>query len=288
MAVYEHTYQSYTGPLTPTWSRFLVIPRYAYRSVFQSKLFAGLFALCFVPPLIAAIMIYLHHNTTALAIFEAQVADLIQINTTFFLVLMAWQWAFSFVLTVIIAPALISRDLTNNALPLYLCRPLTRAEYVLGKMAVVMIMVSVVTWVPGLLLFAFQGVLAGAGWMAENLWLAGAIFVSSWACILLLALFSQALSAWIKWRTAASGALFLLAVGPLPLTIVINEEFPGNYGTLLSPSLAFQNVACLMFRVAPESELAVSGASAWLALAVYAAIALFLLARKVRAYEVIK
>ena len=31
MAVYEHTYKPYAGPLTPRWSRFLVIPRHAYR-----------------------------------------------------------------------------------------------------------------------------------------------------------------------------------------------------------------------------------------------------------------
>jgi len=31
MAVYEHTYKPYAGPLTPEWSRFLIIPRHAYR-----------------------------------------------------------------------------------------------------------------------------------------------------------------------------------------------------------------------------------------------------------------
>ena len=52
MAVYEQTYKRYPGPLTPEWSRFLIIPRHAYRGVFKSKLFTAFFVLCFVPLLI--------------------------------------------------------------------------------------------------------------------------------------------------------------------------------------------------------------------------------------------
>ncbi len=62
MAVYEQTYKRYAGPLTPEWSRFLIIPRHAYRAVFKSKLFIAFFVICFIPLLVEAILIYLHHN----------------------------------------------------------------------------------------------------------------------------------------------------------------------------------------------------------------------------------
>ena len=58
----------------------------------------------------------------------------------------------------------ISPDLSNNALPLYLCRPINRTEYILGKMAVLFIPLSCITWIPGLLLFAIQAGLQGQGW----------------------------------------------------------------------------------------------------------------------------
>ena len=45
MAVYEQTYKRYAGPLTPEWSRFLIIARHAYRSVFSSKLFTAFFVI---------------------------------------------------------------------------------------------------------------------------------------------------------------------------------------------------------------------------------------------------
>ena len=61
-------------------------------------------------------------------------------------------------LAAFIGPGQISPDLANNALSLYLARPFSRVEYVLGKMSVLLILMSVMTWVPGLLLFGLQGV----------------------------------------------------------------------------------------------------------------------------------
>ena len=64
---------SYLGKLTPEWSRFLVIPRHAFRDVFKSKLFTAFFVICFIPLLVEAILIYLHHNVNALAILQVNV-----------------------------------------------------------------------------------------------------------------------------------------------------------------------------------------------------------------------
>ena len=46
----------------------------------------------------------------------------------------------------IVSPSLIAADLSNNALSLYLSRPITRRDYVLGKMAVLAILLSPITW----------------------------------------------------------------------------------------------------------------------------------------------
>ena len=56
-------------------------------------------------------------------------------------------------LTAFVGPGLVSPDLANSALPLYFCRPFSRAEYVLGKCAVSVQLLSLITWVPGLILF---------------------------------------------------------------------------------------------------------------------------------------
>ena len=70
MAVYERNYGRYQGALTPTGSRFLILPRYASQEVFQSRLFVAFFALCFALPFAGLLMIYLHHNLAALKFLE--------------------------------------------------------------------------------------------------------------------------------------------------------------------------------------------------------------------------
>ena len=55
MAVYEHLYETYEGASPSVWSRFLVIPRYALRDVFKSKLLVTIFSLCFIYPLVGSI-----------------------------------------------------------------------------------------------------------------------------------------------------------------------------------------------------------------------------------------
>jgi ABC-2 type transport system permease protein len=295
MAVYEHTYKPYAGSLTPEWSRFLIIPRHAYRDVFRSKLFTGFFALCFVCPLVMAILIYLHHNLNALAIFNINQVDLrraLPIDGSFFQSFVSIQTTLAFLLTVLIGPPLISRDLANNGLPLYLCRPLSRVEYVIGKMSVLIILISAITWVPGELLFLFQSYLEGAGWFADNLWLAGAIFIGSWIWIMLLALLSVAISAWVKWRLAASGALFGLFMISSAIGFMVNGVLQTRWGSLFNLNMLMRTIEDSLFRNANSMGLprwmVLPTPPAWIMLGLFLAVCLFLLTRKVRAYEVVR
>lgn len=292
MAVYEHAYKPYAGPLTPEWSRFLVIPRHAYRDVFSSKLFTGFFALCFVYPLVMAIIIYLHHNLTAMTIIQLNLRDLVPINGFFFKLLLSGQGVLAFLLTVLMGPPLISRDLANNALPLYLCRPLSRAEYVIGKMSVLLILISLITWVPGELLFLFQSYLEGSGWFANNLWIAGSILVYSWAWIILLALLSVTISAWVKWRLAASAALFGLFIISTAIGFTTNGVLQTRWGSLFNLWIIMKTIEDSLFREPNSAGLpewmVLPTPAAWIMFGLFLSFCLFLLTRKVRAYEVVR
>lgn len=287
MAVYEHSYKPYTGALTRAWTRFLVIPRYAYEDLFQLRFFIALYALCFVTPLIFTILIYLHHNVTALAVFQLDAASLIPINGNFFQILTTVQSSLAFLMTVIIGPVLISRDLANNGLPLYLCRPFSRTEYILGKMAVLGLLLSSFTWLPALLLFLFQGYLAGGGWLLDHWWIGMAILVVNGALIIGLALLAMAFSAWLRWRTAASAALFAIFIIPTPIGFAIQEIFRTRKGHLFNLGMALDQLTRELFRTMTADEQFLSAGEAWLVWGAYAALCFWMLSRKVRAYEVI-
>ena len=309
MAVYEHLYGAYEGESHSSWSRFLVIPRYALREVFKSKLFTTIFILCFIYPLIATILVYLHHNVNALALLQINVRELLPIDASFFRTFLEGQGAFAFILTVLVAPPLISRDLSNNALPLYLSRPLSRTEYVLGKMMVVAFLLSMMTWVPGLLVFVFQASLAGFVWLWSNLWMAWAIFAGSMAWIILLSLIALAVSSLVKWRVVASGAMAGLFFVPSAFGEIINNLFLTRSGHLISLWATMNSIWRGLFGLFERQTGAVRGTvtnpiydkqffnivllepplwASWLVVALVCAVCVWVLARKVRAYEVIK
>jgi ABC-2 type transport system permease protein len=304
MAVYERTYKQFSGKLTPEWSRFLIIPRYAYRDVFKSKLFTAFFAICFIPLLVEAILIYLHHNVSALAILKVNVRELIPIDASFFQTFVNIQGGFAFFVALLVGPPQVSRDLRNNALPLYLCRPFSRAEYVLGKMSVLLILLSAMTWIPQLLLFLFQAYLEGAGWLGANLWIASAIVIGSVVWILLLALLSQVVSSSVKWRVIASAALLGIFFIPSVFGEVVNTIFLTRWGSIISIGALMKNISAGLFGTFVRSSGQVMDFDngvvrqitlqepplwcSWAALFVICAICLALLSRRVKAYEVVK
>jgi ABC-2 type transport system permease protein len=309
MAVYEHLYGAYEGEEQSALGRFLVIPRYALREVFKSKLFTAIFVLCFIYPLIAAILVYLHHNANALALLQINVQELLPIDNTFFETFVEVQGAFSFILAVLVAPPLISRDLANNALPLYLCRPLSRTEYVLGKMAVVVILLSLITWVPGLLIFFFQASLSGISWLWSNLWMVGAILLGSMVWIVLLSMIALAISALVKWRVVASGAMLGLFFVPTAFGTMVNEIFLTRIGHLISLWASMKSIWLGLFWLFERQVGTIRGKvttpvydnvvvdiallepplwASWLVVALVCGVCVLILSWKVRAYEVIK
>ena len=90
------------------------------------------------------------------------------VNGDFFLGFSRVQGGIAFFLTAFIGPSTIAPDLANGALPLYFCRPFSRAEYVLGKLCSLFYLLSFITWVPGLILFGIEANLSGPGWMWEH------------------------------------------------------------------------------------------------------------------------
>jgi ABC-2 type transport system permease protein len=301
MAVYKKTYRPYEGELTPSWSRFLVIPRYAFEELHGKRFLTIFFLASFVYPLICALIIYVQHNASALSLLGVQqgARGLISINVTFFMSLLGWQSMLALFLASFIGPGLVSPDLANNALSLYLARPFSRVEYVIGKMSVLAILMSLMTWVPGLLLFGLQGYLEGWQWMRDNARLASGMFFGSWVWILLLALLALALSAWVKWKPAAGGLMFGVFFVGSAFGAVINAVQRTRWGNLFNVGHLIGVVwvrlfegsnqttnGAVFFRAAQDEVLPLW--TCWAALTVLALICLYMLARKIRGAEVVR
>ncbi|HEY1678557.1 MAG TPA: hypothetical protein VGG04_12655 [Candidatus Sulfotelmatobacter sp.] len=285
MAVYRRTYAAYSGALTPAWSRWFVLFRYARKNLFRSKALTAFFVICFFYPVVCLAMIYLANNLAFLQQIGAP-SGLLLIDSKFFLNLMAVQGVLAFVLTAFAGPGLISSDLANGSLPLYLCRPISRAEYVFGKASVLGILLSEITWVPGLILFGMQSALAGPTWMWENLWIAGSLMVSSLIWIVVLSLLAMALSAWVKWRIVAGALLLAMLFFGAGFAQAINAVMRTQSGHFVDLGYLMTVVWSSLFRT--DADLSISALQAWIAILIYCAICLGLLLRKVKAYEVVR
>ena len=286
MAVYRRSYASYSGTLTPAWSRWLVLFRYARKSLFRSKFQTAFFVFCFFYPLLCLLCIYLVHNLAFLEKFIVTGNQLLRIDNKFFFYFVSVQGVLAFLLTAFTGPGLISPDIANGALPLYFCRPFSRAEYVLGKSSVLLILLSQITWIPGLVLFGVQASLAGSRWAWDNLWIAGSIVLSFWIWLAILSLLAMALSAWVKWRIVARALLLAVLFFGAGFAQAINAVMRTQAGYLLDISSLMSVVWNELFRTGSEPLISVT--RAWIALLAYCGICLVLLVRKVRAYEVVK
>jgi ABC-2 type transport system permease protein len=286
MAVYKRSYRAYTGRLTPGWSRFFILTRYGLRNLFRSKFLTAVFVMSFFSPLICAILIYLNHNASILTMMHARANEVINVNGDFFLGFLGVQGGIAFFLTAFIGPNTIAPDLANGALPLYFCRPFSRAEYVLGKLCSLFYLLSLVTWVPGLLLFGIEANLSGPGWMWEHRSLAVGIVLCSVIYILVISLVAMALSAWVKWRIAAGAAILGVMFFLSGFGAAINAVLRSEIGYFISPGALITRVCAQVFGL--ESPIHISAGSAWVALLVMCGICLALLAKKVRAFEVVR
>jgi ABC-2 type transport system permease protein len=286
MAVRERGYRPYSGPRTdPRW-RFLTIPRYAYEDVFKSRRFLVVLVASLVWPVISLLLVYLHHNVEALSVFELQPLELIAIDGKFFEGFYRVQGFASFVIVFLVGPTLISKDLAHNGLPLYLARPFSRAEYVLGKLAVLAILLSIVSWVPGVILLVFQISLAGKDWLLSNWWLIPAVVAAGWVMILFFSLLVLAISAWVRWHVMARGALLGGIVFSAMVAGALSEIFRSDWGQAVDPVSMLGFLWEALFRLEPSLDLPVW--VGWTVIGGLCAACLVMLSLRVRAYEVVQ
>jgi ABC-2 type transport system permease protein len=286
MAVYKRTYRGYSGSITPTWSRFLVLYRFSRRNLFRSKMQTAFFVLCFFFPLLCLLGLYANAHLSAFAFLAGRTEPLFAVDAKFFLTYLTFQSSLAFILTAFIGPGLVAPDLANGALTLYLCRPVSRTEYVLGKMSVIVIILSWITWIPGLVLFIVQASLSRWDWFTQNFFMAIAIVLGSWIWIITLALLALALSAWVKWRIAAGALLLAILFMGSGFAQAINAVLQTKQGFLIDIS----QLMAVIWRslLHDSSDLPFSATESWIALLAVAGCCLFLLMKKVRANEVVR
>lgn len=285
MAVYKRTYKPYAGALTNPLLRFLVVQRYAFKTVSRSRLLNSGYMVCFIPVIFVICALYLNQNASVLGLVRQQ-PGFLKIDGSFFMNVLGFQGVLAGILTAFIGPSLVAPDLVNGSLSLYMSRPISRGEYILGKGAVIGTLAGAITLLPALLMFFIQSSLVGWNWMLNNIYL---LTASIFICSIIIAIFTLlglAMSALVRWKIVA-GALILavFAIGK-GFGAMIDSVMRTNSGNYLDLQTLIQIVAMDMFHTTPQSSDYVSVWSAWIALIAICGLLLWILNRKLRVCEV--
>src|SRR6185503_1538003 len=256
-----------------------------WRRLYQQRLVLLLTMLAFLWPLLCAGFIYLTNHAELLQGLDREFKEFIQVDGRFFSIFMYVQAGFAVLLAALAGPSLIAPDLANNALPLYFSRPLTRWGDALARLTVLIGMLSVVTWIPGLMLFGLQVGLAGGSWFRANWSLGAGMVAGFFVWLLILSLVAMASSAYVKWRVVAAAvslAFFFILSG---VAAMIDNVLRVNWGHIIDPAWAVNRIWCVLLGVeAPRGPGA--GASA-VALVVMVVLLAAVIERKLRPVEIV-
>lgn len=155
MPIHDQSYRHYTGERRPVRSAWLVIARAGLVAFLRRRAFLVLLIVAWVPFIVRASQLFVATNFSQAATFLAATPQT-------FRDFLSQQSIFVFLITVYVGSGLIANDRRANALQLYLSKPVTRAEYILGKMSILATFLLGITWLPAILLLLLQIAFSGS------------------------------------------------------------------------------------------------------------------------------
>ncbi len=148
MPIYDQSYRPYRGSLSSHAMRWWTITRSGIQQLLAKRVFLVLLTITFFPPVVFGFQIWFTHQ------FPEQ--QFVKVDNGLFRLLMEVQLLWFLILGIYPGTGLIANDLRWNAIQLYLSKPLTKIDYVAGKLAILATFLLGVSLVPGLLLFALE------------------------------------------------------------------------------------------------------------------------------------
>ena len=278
MPIHDQGYQRYGGSRAAIGKAWQVMTRAGVMSVITKRVFISVMLMAWMPFVVRAVQIYVSATFTQ-ASFLAPKGET-------FREFLDQQSPYIFFVTIYVGAGLIANDRRANALQLYLSKPMTSAEYIAGKLAILFLFLVSVTFLPAMMLLLTQAMFAGSlEFVRNNLYLLPAITLFSLAQVLLASTTMLALSSLSK----SSRFVGVMYAGLFFFTTAVFQTLRGITGqsrfAWISPTAALQQLGDAIFRLEPRYQL--SPAIAAVAVVVMIGGSIWILMRKVRGVEIV-
>ena len=166
-----------------------------------------------------------------------------------------YMMPFLMIFAALVGARLVTRDLADRAIHLYLARPLTRADYATGRLITLALVFLLVAVIPNLLNFLFQNMALGQEpiWYLEHLWVVGGILLHGafyLAFFSLLALFFSTMSNKGYWTvTGIFVTIMLSEVVSNIVYFIMRQEKENDAAFFLSIRHNLENLGYAIYRL---------------------------------------
>jgi len=278
MPIHDQGYRRYPGGRRPTGTAWWVIARQQIRTVLSQKRYLILLLMAWVPFIGRVVQIYLAANF--------QQASFLAASAQLFRGFLDQQGLFVFLL-IVGASGAIADDRRANALQVYLSKPLTRVEYIAGKLFAPLAFVLGVTLLPALLLLVVHVAFSGSlTFVMQNLYLLPAIVLYSLALALVGTFTMVALSSLSKSRRFTALTFTGLFFFTTAMYQALQRITGSRLWALISPRDILSEIGDAAFRIPGTRALPLW--AALLGVAVIIALSIAVLERRIRGVEVVK
>jgi len=243
MPIYEQTYRRYEARAPLRTLRFWPITREALRLILARRAFLGLLLVAWGQFLFRVIQIYV---VTRLP----EAGRVLPIDGRMFGQFLGIQTLFTLLLSIFAGAGPIAHHPRTGAILVYLSRPLTRRDYVLGKLGVLMALNLSVTLVPGLLLYLIAIALAPDQFAQWSLaWIGPAVVLQSAVTSLVMSLIALAVSSLSRSARVAGLGFFGLVFGLEIVRGVLRALYDRPESALLSVQADLQSLGNALFGI---------------------------------------
>jgi ABC-2 type transport system permease protein len=280
MPIYDQSYRRYEARAPLRRLRFWPITREALRMILLRRAFLGLLAVSFIPFLVRVGQIYVVTRFP-------EAGRVLPVDGRLFGDFLSQQLVFTLLLSVFGGAGLVANDLRTGAIVVYLSRPLTRRDYVLGKLSVLLALNLAITLVPALVLYLVALALAPEQFLVWRLaWIGPAVVVQSLAIAFSISLLALAFSALSRSARVAGLGFVGVLIGLEIVRGISYAVYRRSESSLLSVQADLRALGAALFGTlergpVPDWRLAA------LVLLLVAGSCLWVLRRRVRAVEIV-
>jgi ABC-2 type transport system permease protein len=279
--IYEQAYRKYEARAPLRAVRFWPISREALRLILAKRAFLGLLAGCWLPFVGYVVWIYVVTRVP-------QVGRVLPVDGRLFGEFLNRQILCILLLSIFGGSGLIANDLRTGAILVYLSRPLTRRDYVLGKLCVLLALNLSVTLLPGLLLYAIALALSPEQFLHWGLaWIGPAVLLYSLLLALSVSLLALAVSSLSRSARVAGLGFFGLVFGLEVVRGVLQDALGRRGVQLLSLWRNLRAIGAALFGLVERGP-ALPWAFSAAALLLVGLLCLAVLRSRVRAVEIVR